>query len=245
MSWPVTWSADAFAAEAVSQVQVHAVAGPVVRSVRLDGRVVGRLYEHEHVRCAVFGDLQPRDRRAPPAKQAQQGFETLEAALAEAGLALSQVVRLWLHVDHILDWYDELNAVRNGFFASRGLFDQLLPASTAVGAANHAGTALCIGAWAMSIPADVGSAAEVPSPLQGSPREYGAALSRAVELTLPGCRRLLISGTNSIGRDGTSVRGKHAGEQAERTLDVLGALLESRGMSFAQTVRAGIYVRDE
>ncbi|MBI2297725.1 MAG: hypothetical protein HYU66_02020, partial [Armatimonadetes bacterium] len=147
-------------------------------------------------------------------------------------------------VDRILDWYDELNAVRNGFFASRGLFDQLLPASTAVGAANHAGTALCIGAWAMGIPADVGSVAEVPSPLQGSPRDYGAALSRAVELTLPGCRRLLVSGTNSIGRDGTSVRGKHAGEQAERTLDVLAALLESRRMCFAQTLRAGLYVRE-
>ena len=83
----------------------------------------------------------------------------------------------------------------------------------------------------------------VPSPLQCPAPTYGSSFSRAVELSLPTHRHLLVSGTASIEPGG---RTAHVGDfkaQVSLTMEVVQAILESRGMSYADVTRATAYLR--
>jgi enamine deaminase RidA (YjgF/YER057c/UK114 family) len=64
-----------------------------------------------------------------------------------------------------------------------------------------------------------------------------------VEVQSPGFRQLLVSGTASIGPAGET---KHVGDvaaQIECTMEVIQAILESRGMTLANTTRSTAYFR--
>jgi len=56
-------------------------------------------------------------------------------------------------------------------------------------------------------------------------------------MTLPGCRRLLVSGTAGIDRSGKTVYVGDVKLQTEFTMEVVGAILESRGMDFSNVTR--------
>jgi enamine deaminase RidA (YjgF/YER057c/UK114 family) len=106
------------------------------------------------------------------------------------------------------------------------------------------GAALAAAAWAVR-PHD--PAAQVmhfaPSPEQCPASAYGSAFSRAVEIGCAGYRRLLISGTASIARDGKTEHIGDARAQIERSMQVASAILESRRMTFADTVFATAFFK--
>jgi enamine deaminase RidA (YjgF/YER057c/UK114 family) len=77
----------------------------------------------------------------------------------------------------------------------------------------------------------------VPSPLQCPALEYGSSFSRAVEVAIPGQRRLYISGTASIHPDGRTAHVGDAEAQVALTMEVVAAILQSRGMDWTDTVR--------
>jgi enamine deaminase RidA (YjgF/YER057c/UK114 family) len=83
----------------------------------------------------------------------------------------------------------------------------------------------------------------VISPLHCSARDYGSCFSRAVEIGAPDMRRLLISGTASISRDGMT---DHVGDfaaQVNETFEVVEAILNSRNMRWKDVSRANAYLR--
>jgi enamine deaminase RidA (YjgF/YER057c/UK114 family) len=241
--WPVTWvEGSSCEGKSVAGMHVFAIAGPRVKTVSLGGRPVGRVYEDAHARHCLLGDVKS-DAGGTRDEQCRQVFERIEAALAGAGFAMTQVPRTWLFLDDILAWYGVLNRVRREFFQERGLFDQLVPASTGVGVRNAAGAAMVAGAWAAKAVGPGFACGEVLSPMQCPAPAYGSCFSRASEIVAPDFRRVMVSGTASIEPKGASVCGGDMDGQIDLTLQVVRAILVSRGMDYGDVTRATAYIR--
>lgn len=239
---PLTCVQGGPSAPGLGGLHVSAVAGAPVRPLLLDGRLVGVVVAGPYaVECMLSG-LYPPNPTAAPADQARAVFVRIEQALALADMDFGHVARTWFFLDDILAWYDDFNRVRAAFLADR-LPDSLIPASTGVGGSNPRGAALVARAYAVR-PLHPGVTVQaVPSPLQCPAPEYGSYFSRAVEVSMPDLRRLLISGTASIAPDG---RTRHAGDvdaQVAWTCEVVAALLRSRGMGWEDVTRATAYLR--
>ncbi len=213
---------------------------PLVRN----GRTVGFVWEDSRaVYCSLAGVLPP-DLAAPRGAQAAAIFPEMEALLAEAGMTFAHVVRTWLYIDRVCEWYGEFNAARSAFFESRNVFNTFLPASTGIGSANLDGAAITAGAIAVK-PKDASVHAEiVESPLQAPAMAYKSSFSRAAEIVTPEARRLFVSGTASIRPNSHDVA--YVGDierQIDCTMNAVKAILESRGRSWADVSRAIVYLK--
>jgi enamine deaminase RidA (YjgF/YER057c/UK114 family) len=242
--WPVTWVHQGNGSGSpVAGIQVHALAGREVQRLRWQDRVVGVAYEDEWARYCVLTGLRPENPRHTRRRQARTLFDLMERTLALAGMSFTDVFRTWFYLDDILGWYEEFNAARNEFFRRRGVFDRLVPASTGVGGSNGAGTAVMADLLALQPKCAEARCFAVPSPLQCPALDYGSSFSRAVEFCLPGQRRLHVSGTASIRPDGHTAHPGNAAAQVALTMEVVAAILRSRGMSWADTVRGLAYFK--
>ena len=193
--------------------------------------------------CFMAG-VTPPDLAAPRGEQAAAVFPEMERLLARAGMAFSNVVRTWLYIDDVCDWYGEFNAARTAFFNARNVFETFLPASTGIGCANLDGAAIMAGAFAMK-PRRAGARAEiVESPLQAPAMAYKSSFSRAAEWIVPAGRRLFVSGTASIEPNSHEVAfvGDIA-RQIDCTMKAVLAILESRGYGWGDTARAIVYLK--
>jgi enamine deaminase RidA (YjgF/YER057c/UK114 family) len=224
-------------------LHVWAVSGTPVRSLELDGRIVGSVFEDDCGQYCRLGGLLPEDATRPRAGQAADILAQMDAVLRSNGMDFSCVLRTWFYNHDILDWYDHFNEVRNAFFCQKELFDRWLPASTGIGGRNAAGTALTGGLLAFRPTNPDIRAAAVPSPLQDSATEYGSSFSRAVELSLADHKRLYISGTASIDPAGETAHVGDPQAQVKLTMEVVCAILESRGMDWANVQRALAYFK--
>jgi len=243
--WPVTWVEGVdCAGGSVAGMHVWAVAGGAVETISQNGRPIGRVFSDGCARHCVLGDVQPDDLSAPKTVQARQTFENLEAALREAGMDMTQVVRTWLFLDDLLSWYSPFNSIRTEFYRQWKMFDRLVPASTGVSGRNPAGSALTAGAWAVQPLTSALVLREVPSPLQCPASAYGSSFSRALELASPGQHRLLVSGTASIGPDGRTACVGDLHGQIELTMRVVQAILASRRLDFSDATRVTAYFKN-
>lgn len=226
------------------EMQFLAPGAEVVRAIMRGARAVANVYEDEDARYLLAAGVLPGDLAAARGAQATSVFNELEAVLAEAGMTFADVVRTWLYIDDVCDWYGEFNAARSAFFESRRVFDTFLPASTGIGCANADGAALVAGAIAMR-PKRAGVRAEiVESPLQAPAMAYRSSFSRAAEIVTPEARRLFVSGTASIRPNSHDVA--YVGDierQIECTMNAVRAILESRGRTWADVSRAIVYLK--
>lgn len=239
---PLTWLENGHAT-GLCGTHLWAVSGPVVRPLELDGRIIGSMFEDDYAQYCRLGGLLPNDTLRSPSEQTAEIFQQMDMILQRNGMEFSHVIRTWFYNDNILDWYDEFNKVRNDFFHKKRVFEVVLPASTGVGGRNAAGTALAGGLLAVKPKGKTVQVAAVPSPLQDAATEYGSSFSRAVELSLLDHSRLYVSGTASIDPSGKTA---HAGDpeaQVKLTMEVVYAILESRGMGWDNVKRALAYFK--
>ena len=243
--WPLLWvQGDVCSGSHVAGVQAFALDGSPIRRVMLEDCVVGSMWSDADADYCLLAGILPADIAANRTAQTRSCFERIEAALRKADMNFSHVIRTWLFLDKLLDWYDEFNAARTTFFQEHGVFDRLIPASTGIGAGNPAGAALVAGALAMRPRHNRVTIQEVSSPLQCPATEYRSSFSRAVEVCYPDRRQLIISGTASIAPDGKSMYTGDVAKQIQLTLDVTEAILKSRGMDWPNTTRAVGYFHD-
>ena len=161
------------------------------------------------------------------------------------GMDFSNVVRTWFYNDKILEWYEEFNRARDSFFESRNIFDGIVPASTAIGSRNSRGAALAARAFAVLPKSERVKIAESPSPMQCPASEYRSSFSRAMELSHPKFRHLIISGTAGIEYGGNTAFTGNLEKQMKLALDVVGAILKSRGMDWSHAVSAVAYLKEQ
>ncbi len=241
--FPVTWVEGAdCGSKPIAGIQAHAFTGAVER-IEWNGRVVGSVFTEGGARQCLVGGLAPADKTLARSEQTRQTLEELQAVLALAGLELADTVRTWFFLDNILSWYDDFNRARTKIYSGEKFRTGSLPASTGVGAKNPAGTALALAAWAFRPLEKTARAEEVASPLQCPAPAYGSSFSRAMEMPTAAGRRLHISGTASIAPGGQTLWADDTRKQVELTMDVVEAILRSRGFTFADLTRATAYFR--
>jgi enamine deaminase RidA (YjgF/YER057c/UK114 family) len=241
---PVTWVEGAdCAGNAIAGMQIHAITGARVRT-HTDNGMVTRIWDDALATHCVVSSILPTRTSAPRTEQAREIFEKLQAGLASAKMTMKDIARTWFYLDDLLSWYGDFNRVRNDVFSRNELRPHSLPASTGVSGRNPAGAALVAAAWAIR-PHDPAVAVvhSVPSPEQCPAPAYGSAFSRAVEIGSAGFRQLLVSGTASIAADGKTAHVGDLRAQIERTMQVAGAILESRRMTFADVSLATAFFK--
>ncbi|MDP6546149.1 MAG: RidA family protein [Phycisphaerae bacterium] len=244
--WPVTWIDSGHRnGSPLGGMHIHAVSGADIERIILDDRTVGSVFQDDSARYCYLGDLWSGDRSASRTEQADQTFDMMEAAIKLGGMEFSNIVRTWLYLDELLQWYDPFNRVRDDFFRQRGVFDALVPASTGISGANPAGAAVIAGAMGVQVLNDSVTASPLPSPLQCPALEYGSSFSRAIELSQPHCKRVVVSGTASIEPGGKTVYLDDVPGQIDLTMRVVFAILESRGASWSDVTRAIAYFKCE
>jgi len=245
VDWPLTYvQGRRCSRTGVAGVQLHAVAGSPVRSIRIQGRVVGRLFEDEYASYCVLGDLRPADPSGPRADQARDVIRRLVDVLALAGMGIQDLVRTWFFIDDILDWYSTFNSVRSGIYREAGVFEKYVPASTGIGGSNPSGAALSTSALALRPKCRGVSVRAIPSPLQCPALQYGSSFSRAAEMLTPDCRTVFVSGTASINQEGATVHVGDVDAQIEWTLQVVRAILESKCLDFGDVVWGNAYFKE-
>ena len=224
--------------------QRFVVGGAEPQIIRRNGCTVGVRYEDTYAEYCLLTGVLPPDLNASRETQTRAVFEGIEDALTDAGMTFANVARTWLYMDSILDWYDAFNRARDDFFRSRKVYDGLVPASTGIGSANLCGSAITACAIALK-PKVRGSVTveAVPSPLQCAALEYGSSFSRAVEIGTPEYRTLMVSGTASIEPGGATAHVGDVKKQIQLTMDVVEAILASRGMGWKDATRAVMYLK--
>jgi len=243
VDWPITWvEGSACGGGPVAGLQVHAFTGSVDRVV-FGGRFIGSVFTDGGARQCLVGGLGPKDKSGSRPEQTLRTLENLQFTLAEAGFDLDDVVRTWFFLEDILSWYDDFNQARTKIYSGVKFRTGSLPASTGVGAKNPAGAALALAAWAFRPVEKNSYAEEVASPLQRPAPAYGSSFSRAMEISINGGRQLFISGSASIAPEGKTLWVGDVRKQVELTMEVVGAILHSRGFSFKDLSRATAYFR--
>lgn len=227
----------------VAGVYVHAVSGIGFRSIVKNGQLVGTVYEDDLMKCLALNGIGPAGLALTRDDQARSVFQWITELLAREYMNFTEVVRTWLYIDDIISWYPDFNRVRSEFFKTHHVFDGLVPASTGISGRNPTGSALTAGVFAVAIKDQSARIHGIPSPLQCPALEYGSSFSRAVELSTPDCRRLLISGTASIDINGQSLHPGDVRSQIDQTMKVVGAILNSRKMDWDNICRAIVYFK--
>jgi len=243
--WPVTWIDSGHKKGShLAGTQFYAVIGADVELTEDGGRVVASSFEDSDARYCYLGDMRAADTSETRPEQAKRTFDLMESVLGKAGMDFSNVIRTWIYLDDLLDWYGPFNEVRTKFFSDRGVFDRLVPASTGISGANPYGTAMMASALAVASKNEQFTVTAVNSPLQCPAPAYGSSFSRGVEFGRPGCRRLSVSGTASIAPGGETAHLDDIDAQIKLTFDVVHAILDSRHMDWDNVAKAMAYLKE-
>ena len=170
------------------------------------------------------------------------------AALAHYDFQVQDVSRTWLYVADLLDWYPDLNRVRNSLFERHGIGDKAdgvaPPASTGIQGFHPAG-APCF----MELLAVEGKNGERPFRALRPKRQceawkYGTAVSRGMSIDLGNQHLVTVSGTASIDKQGNSIHKDDAEKQILTTVENVEDLLSHEQLSLDSTVWQTLYFKD-
>lgn len=242
---PLTWVEGLGCdGSSLAGIQTHAVTGVEVQALPFGANSSARIWRDTAATHCVISSLGPTRKELSAPEQTHETLQNLQRNLAQADMTMKDVARTWFFLDDILSWYGEFNRVRNDFFERSELRPGSLPASTGVRGRNPTGAALTAAAWAVKPHSDAGNVLHfVPSPKQCAATAYGSAFSRAVEISSAGQRRLLVSGTASIEPGGKTAHAGDVRAQIELTMEVVGAILASRGLGYNDVSRATAYFK--
>ncbi|HKL20792.1 MAG TPA: RidA family protein, partial [Tichowtungia sp.] len=242
---PVVWlQGDACKDGSLYSMQAVALSGLDPQPIHFNGREMGFTYEDETASYCRLRGVIPQDLNASRMDQTRSAFETMDAALKLNGFQFTDTVRTWIYLDRLLEWYDDFNTVRTAYFNETGVFDHRVPASTGIGAGNQYGAAIMMDVFAVKPKNDNLSIQAVASPMQNPALDYKSSFSRAVEMVYPTHKNLLISGTASIDPSGASVHLDDPEKQIRLTLEVIKAILDSRGMGWGDLFRGIAYFKE-
>ncbi len=207
-------------------------------------KCLGAKFEDETAEYCFLNSIVDSNLNNSRFDQSINAFEKVNTLLEANGMTFLNVARTWLYLDDLLDWYDEFNVARTDFFNKYGVFDNLVPASTGIGAKNADGGALVIAAMAVKAKKEGLTVAEVNSPLQCPAWDYKSSFSRATEIATPDWHKITVSGTASIEPGGKTVHLDEIVPQIELTMEVIKAILAERDLTFEDTMRAVAYCKE-
>ena len=179
-------------------------------------------------------------------------FERAAALIREQGATFADVVRTWVYLSDILEWYGEFNAARNAKYADFGLMPGLagkqflgpvqLPASTGIGLGPADGSSCAMDLFAVLEPPNSVENLQVTG-RQQSALEYGSAFSRASRAITPAGETVFVSGTASIDASGATINIDDASAQITATIDNVRAVLRDMHCHDKEAVQAIAYCK--
>ncbi len=227
----------------VATIFLHAISGTEIFSVSKGGQKPQYIYEDRWLRLYNITNLLPVESNAPLTKQIEQVFQSIEEALQSADMSFNHLIRTWFYIENIIPSYPAFNEVRTNFFIKHKIFDGLVPASTGIGAKNYSKAGLYANIFAISAKSSEVNILSVPSPMQCAALDYSSSFSRAVEISTPVYRKLIISGTASIDEKGLTIFRDSVKSQIARTMEVVKEILSSRGMDWSDVIRSIVYFK--
>lgn len=226
---------------------------PSLSTVTEPGGICGRLLVDEELRLLWLTDIDGRP--GPTATgggvtaQAQRMLERALTALQRQRFELADVVRTWIFLRRILDWYGELNRVRTALFAEHGLTGESgtppFPASTGIQGARSDEECTMELLAARRRRGATPTEQVAGSERQQSPFAYGSAFTRAMSLRWQQAETIFVSGTASIGPDGRSRHRDEPEAQLLETLLAVAALVEPRGCRLDDVAAGWIYLKND
>ena len=187
-----------------------------------------------------------------PQVQAETMFSEAEAMLRARGGAYSDVVRTWLYLSRVLEWYADLNRARDTKYKEFGLMPALdapegaarilLPASTGIEGSNRHGSLCLMDALALS-GGGRGGVRQMANKKQKDAFRYGSSFSRGACIHEPGAVRIEVSGTASIDETGKTVHVDNSSAQIECTLNAIDALLATENASLGDVAFATVFLK--
>jgi len=187
-------------------------------------------------------------------QQACGMFERVQKLLNEHSAAYHNVVRTWIFLADILDWYSEFNEARNskynefGFFSEQpveGETEQIyLPASTGIFGLNPFNAASIMDVLAI-VPRSNNCVkiSQMSGTKQRSPFRYGSAFSRAMKINEPDNITIFLSGTASIDKDGKTLFEEEPKSQILKTLEIVSALVQEEGATLNDICSATVFLK--
>ncbi len=246
--------------EGFAGIQVYAVKptepGDKIWTI-YDGKLpCGRGWRLDGTTFLSLQDIHGNHGLAAPTRSEQTGrmFDRARALLQSQGMNYRNVVRTWIYLSEILEWYKEFNQVRDKKYMEYGLIptringvgveEIYLPASTGIEGSNCHGAAGTMDVIALQ--GDSGAQVTVfhnTGSKQRSPFRYGSAFSRSTVVREKKSRTIYVSGTASIGENGTTLGVDDFSEQVRNTLDVVGSLIKPEGASFEDVCQATVFLK--
>lgn len=183
------------------------------------------------------------------AAQVENMFYNAQAVLQEFGASFHDVIRTWIYIPHILEWYGLFNRKRNEFFHKFGLFNERMaqvPASTGIQGKRLEGEECFMDLLAFISKNEK----EMPwsrlsNPCQNEAYEYKSAFARAINVSYDGTDLVYLSGTASLDNDGKTCYQNDDMGQILHTLYCISSLLKQKQMSLNNLCLATVYCKNQ
>lgn len=179
-------------------------------------------------------------------EQAARMFTAARAQLRACGTDYPGVVRTWIYLKRILDWYGEFNRVRTAYYQqwlpAEAEGTRVLPAST--GIQGHSGSEECLMELLAAGGPGVKARPVLASARQASPLCYGVSFSRAMALEVDGLTALFVSGTASLDLQGRVLHRDLPEQQYVESMLGLASILESQGGSLEDVCSATLFCKN-
>ncbi|MBN2410179.1 hypothetical protein JXQ31_00720 [candidate division KSB1 bacterium] len=179
-------------------------------------------------------------------------FEKAQNLLSKEGAGFKNVIRTWIYLSEILDWYGDFNRARNAKFNEFNLLNFTntepaekiyLPASTGIRGNNPFGAAGTMDVLAV-LPGDSVIIEPTSGVQQKSPYRYGSAFSRGMNIKEKDVTHIFLSGTAAIDERGQSMYPGDTRAQIRKTLDVTSALIAQEGATLNDISDATVFLKD-
>ncbi|MBN1998979.1 hypothetical protein JW935_15580 [candidate division KSB1 bacterium] len=245
-------------------------AGLQIRAVTIDAQVekiwtiyddsksCGRAWQINGTKYIILHNINGRIQEpgADNSREAQTArmFDNIQSCLEREGADFKNVVRTWIYLADILDWYDAFNKVRTAKFKELGLFTNdvehkvaeniYMPASTGIEGKNPMDAAGVCDVFAIVRDPQDDLIIEVAHGLkQKSAFRYGSAFSRAMSIRERLNTHVLVSGTASIDDTGATVYIGDTRAQIQKTIDVVDALVAAEGAGLEDICDATVFLK--
>ncbi|MEA1887560.1 MAG: hypothetical protein U9N72_10175 [Bacteroidota bacterium] len=226
-----------------SQIQLICADGREVKSLNAPTHTTVKMFNHYGSELYYISNIRP-NKSDNCYMETFSSFKSLGKILNDNYVSYNNLVRTWLYIHNILDWYDILNKARTDFFTGENIFEGLIPSSTGIGLSNIYKKCLSLSAFALKPKDEKEMVQMVDSPMQCDAINYKSSFSRAVEISLQTSKRLIISGTASIGSTGETLYKESVVKQIEHTMEVVKSILRSKKYNWDDIVRAIAYFPD-
>jgi enamine deaminase RidA (YjgF/YER057c/UK114 family) len=182
-------------------------------------------------------------------------FDRAREILKSQGGTYRDVVRTWIYLSDILNWYPQFNEVRNHKYSEFGLIHNpdtdkaqaeriYLPSSTGIQGDTSSGSCGTMDVFAIVRQPHSGAVIKpIIGRKQNSAFRYGSAFSRAMSIREKDATQILISGTASIDESGQTVYKGDVRSQILKTLEVIEALISPERVTLQDICKATVFLK--